>query len=182
MAKKTMEETVARLIRNDVRRKMATVRPASQLAKHVPLVPYEVQPLTVEAGKLPPVEANVSVNFVSSKNQRADMVPKCVKAFHPTGLAAIFEGFTEKEMDELRELEPQLLKWIDTNNKNAARFFADPVGALDLAGINISKALRKKVSRIRTKSSFARAELPHATIQSIKVGISSIKKIQKRSI
>ena len=84
-------------------------------------------------------------------------------------------------MDELRALEPQILKWISENNKNAARFFADPVGALDLAGIRISKTLRKKVAQTRTRSSFVRAELPRATIKSIKVGISSDKDLQKHA-
>ena len=52
----------------------------------------------------------------------------------------IGDGLTEDAMDELAGAEPALLKWVESSQKRAAIFLADPVRALRECGADVSPA------------------------------------------
>lgn len=127
--------------------------------------------LSVRFNEPPEVEMNLKVRFVGSTGDERDKLPEWSTDVRRRGLAAVLEGISEDDASTLRGLEPQLLKWLAKSDENAARFYADPVASLALAGIDIDAALLKRVRRTRRRSSKLASQLPRARIKTIVPGI-----------
>jgi hypothetical protein len=78
-------------------------------------------------------------------------------------------NLSEKDIEQLKKIEPKLMKWIKTNDENAVLFFADPFKALSKAGIELDSALLNQIKRIRSQSAQLSLPIPQVTIKSLKI-------------
>ncbi len=126
--------------------------------------------IPVHKGNILPPEADFRIHFVSSQKPRPKPVvgqQGHLTKKQPPGLLA---EISQKDIQELQSMEPELLKWITASKENAARFFADPMGSLELADIQVSRRLRLRILASRKRTSFVCVKLPPVRIQSINVG------------
>ena len=125
--------------------------------------------IPVRKAHIVPPEADFQIRFISSQASRPKPIvgrPGYLTRNQPPGLLA---GISRQDIEALKDLEPALLKWIAANNENAARFFANPVGSLDLAGLKLTRSLRLRILTSRKRIASARVKLPPVRIRSIKV-------------
>jgi hypothetical protein len=82
---------------------------------------------------------------------------------------ALTGGFTEKQLQQLRAIEPALLKWMAGDKERAARYFADPVGSLEAAGVKLDPILVRKIRQQRRRTLGVIEQLPRARIDAIEI-------------
>jgi len=127
--------------------------------------------IPVRKVKIGTLEAALKVRFAASQDSRpgplaggrADLTRK-----EPPGPLT---GVSRRDIEALQRMEPDLLKWIGARKENAARFFADPVGSLDLARIKVARGLRLRILASRKRTMSLRVKLPPVRIRSIEVGV-----------
>lgn len=127
----------------------------------------------VKKGDLPDTRVNFQVHFIKSTDANTQPFPQSPSGMHKRGLAVLLNGVSTDEQEQLRNLEPALLQWIATKKENAAHFFADPIGSLEKAGIQLDPTLLRKINNVRSRSLQAAPSLPYARIESIKVDVQS---------
>lgn len=116
------------------------------------------------------VEVTFTIRFVPSASEPGQGPTGWPVPLQPE-LAVLLGGLSADEVRTMRALEPEILKWIAASDDNAARFYADPLGALERAGIAIQPLLRKKIQHVRDRSASLQSPLPPVRITSIKVGV-----------
>lgn len=169
----SLDSVIARLARTSPQRleRIATERAAlverRERRGEIEQCPPQIR---VKKGDIPTVEVNLNIHFVASDNEQIERITKWPLGISRRSIAAIFEGLAEEDLKKIREMEPKLLKWIAESDKNAARFYVDPLSALDSAGIKIDSQLQKKIRRVRKRSIEITSSLPRAHIKSIKIG------------
>ncbi len=127
----------------------------------------------VKKGDLPKTRVNFQVHFVKSTDTNIQPLPQSPPGMRKRGLAVLLDGLSTDEQQQLRDLEPAILKWIAAKEENAAHFFADPIGSLGKAGIQLGPTLLRKIKNVRSRSLQAAPSLPYAQIESIKVDVQS---------
>jgi hypothetical protein len=55
---------------------------------------------------------------------------------------------SERELERFRKFEPKLLKWLAASDENAAKFFADPLGALAHLGKAFDREDRQLIRKL----------------------------------
>jgi len=141
----------------------------------------------VASAAVAPEEAAVTVGPARSTFPpiSSGAMPEVAVAFHvhfasagppaPMGVSArrlLGDAFSAAELEQLQAIEPTLLRWMASDKKNAARYFADPLGALKEAGVALEPKLLRKVRQQRSRSLSgldSGARLPRARIVSIDV-------------
>jgi hypothetical protein len=123
----------------------------------------------VRAGAVPEVAVKFRIRFASRKKLgTTDNQPRPAKAKAPAAEKVIV-GFSEQELQQLRSIEPVLLRWMAKDKAHAAHYFADPVRSLESAGVKLDTALLRKIRAHRSRSLEHIPQLPHARIAAIDV-------------
>jgi hypothetical protein len=173
-SEQSLDSVIARLAMMPplrLKRRIATDRAAlvehREKREEIEQRPFQIR---VKKGEIPPVEVNLNMRFVTSGDEQIGRITDWPLGIRRRGIAAISEGLSQEDLKKIRKMEPELLKWIAESDKNAARFYVDPLSALDLAGIKIDPQLQKKIRQVRKRSMEISSSLPRAHIKSIKIG------------
>ena len=67
--------------------------------------------------------------------------------FDPAGVKLLSSFFDPDEIEALRKMEADVLKWIRTDPKHAVAYLADPFGCLDQQ-LALPSSLRTKLSKL----------------------------------
>ena len=67
--------------------------------------------------------------------------------FDPAGMKLLSNFFDPEEIELLRKMEPEVLKWIRLDPKHAVAYLADPFGCLD-RHMALPSSLRAKLSKL----------------------------------
>jgi len=67
--------------------------------------------------------------------------------FDPAGLKLLSSFFDPEEIEMLRKMEAEVLKWIRVDPKHAVAYLADPFGCLD-QHLGLPSSLRTKLSKL----------------------------------
>lgn len=148
----------------------SVVREGRARAGLAALRPASTGGIPVRVANIPVPGAALSVRFVASRESRpAPNQPRPVDLTkkEPRGLLA---GVSRQDIETLQRMEADLLKWIGAKPENAARFFADPLGSLDSAGVKVTRQLRLRILDLRKRTALLRSKLPAVRIRSIKAG------------
>lgn len=78
-------------------------------------------------------------------------------------------NLSEKDIEHLKDIEPELIKWMSDSDENAVLFFADPFNALFKAGIELPPALLNRIKQIRRQNAKLSLPIPKVTIKSLKI-------------
>ena len=125
----------------------------------------------VRKGAPPETVVNFSIHFVESTGASDRPLPQLPPGVRRKGLAALLGELSADEQKKIREIGPAILEWIAASDENAARFFADPVGSLEKAGVELDPVVLRKIKQLRSRSLQPAPSLPRARIKMIKVGV-----------
>ena len=157
MAKVTVDKVLA----NFVKTSSARTNSESVQAERPP-----VRRIKVKSSARPPVRMKLRVHYRASPDEESP--PSLARPVRlKPDLADLLSGLDASDMEYLRKIEPVLLKWIRKSKKNAARFYANPVDALEDADIKVPGRLMQKIKRIRRSSMLKRTALPKADLTKV---------------
>lgn len=175
MKAKSLDEVVKRIAReNPGMVKKSLARAVALLSGEPPASGAETSTFPpVRRGPVPEVAMKLRVHFGRAQQAAEATTQKAPRTLRASKRRKLLSGFTQQELDQLLSIEPVLLKWMAADKERAVRFFADPVGALELAGIKLPPALLRKIRQQRSRSLdlAPHAQLPRSRIESIDVDV-----------
>ncbi|MCB1032664.1 MAG: hypothetical protein KDD47_02390 [Acidobacteria bacterium] len=122
----------------------------------------------VRRGPRPEMEVHASLDFVPMKEETAKDLGRS-KDPHKARRPAEALKVGRDEIEALRKAEPRVLAWLAKKKQNAVLFMADPLKALQEAGIKLGPDELLRLRLVRQRNLAAAPAAPSNPITSIKV-------------